>query len=67
MCMGGGGGQPQAVTPAAAPAPAAPAPQETQIGAARAAEDKGLFGSITPSTRSDRSLNVSGGGSGLGM
>jgi hypothetical protein len=69
MCMGGGGQSSQpTVTPAAAPAPAAPAPVETQIGAARADQNKAAYGNTNgPNLRSDRSLNVPGGGAGLSM
>lgn len=56
------------VTPAPAPAPAAPAPVETQIGAERQNQNVAQFGDPSgPNTRSDRSLKVSGSGTGLNM
>ena len=68
MCLGK---KPKpAATPAPAPAPPDPIAEETQVTAARRAEDKEKFGTTTPSLRVDRSATaggVSADGAGLRM
>lgn len=66
MCFGS---QPDrtAVTPAPAPPPPAETANQEDIATARAQEDKALFGSDTPSTRVDRSLQTGASGTGIRM